>query len=284
MFNFKRNSSLFIVHAGNKYPVELYPDITFSQRFQERSLKEKNLHRPNNLHDSAIIQTAEEGALNFTTALRHFSQLPIFLDLGVSFSGGTIDSFDVYVVLDNITYKLEKCIISRLTFNLTRNDIVTVSVQISFSKKSLFEASIPGILQALSTNAVTPIVGLDVQINSTVLENIAGISVEVANEYKWLEHSTMTSGISYPTEYVIGSRTVSGAVIQYLLDTNEADFSDSGTDSTLDIAVTGYSGSLMDLALPSIVYTRRLNVDELISRAYDFRLNTNSGNAVSIIT
>ena len=51
MYNFKKATKLYIVENGNKHTIDIYPDISASQTFEEQGYKRKTLHALNDLHD-----------------------------------------------------------------------------------------------------------------------------------------------------------------------------------------------------------------------------------------
>jgi hypothetical protein len=84
----------------------------------------------------------------------------------------------------------------------------------------------------------------------------------------------------YPGSYVLQKRTLSGSITQFITSENSSTLSDTSTNSVINISVYDltYSSSnpLLKFDLPSTVFTRRINFEELINRVYDFRLNYNS--------
>ena len=73
-------------------------------------------------------------------------------------------------------------------------------------------------------------------------------------------------------------RTFSGSITQFLTSANVDSLSDTSTTAPIVISIynKGASTAILEFNLPSTVFTRRLNFEELINRVYDFRLNTNS--------
>jgi hypothetical protein len=77
------------------------------------------------------------------------------------------------------------------------------------------------------------------------------------------------------------SRTFSGSITQFLTSQNVDLGSDTSVSSQVIVRVYSdlYSSStpILQFNFPSTSLIRRLNVEELINRVYDFRLNSNSG-------
>lgn len=289
MYNFKKNAKLYIVEGGNKHSINIYSDISASQTFDEQSYKLKTLHNLNNLHEGATITKASPANFGFTTPILDATSAPVILRLATDYTGGNIPSFDVYIESDNVRYKLEKAVIESSTFNISMDSVLTVSISGSASKLSVHQGSIPGTpVVDVVTGYVKP-TGVAVTINSIALESIASLNIEVANDVSWTPNSTLhkslSNNIAYPESYTIQGRRVSGSITQFLTSDNVASLSDTTTTSPIVIDIftaIGQTTPFLKFNLPSSVFTRRLNMDELFNRVYDFRLNSNSTNVKPI--
>lgn len=289
MYNFRKNAKLYIVEGTNRHSIEIYSDVSASQTFDEQGYKLKTLHNLNNLHEGATITRAAPANFQFTTPILDISTTPIILTLGTSYSGGTITSFDIYIEADNVKYKLEKAVIETNTFNISMDSILTVSVSGTASKLSIFTGTIPGTPVNIGTKNYARVGGLSVSINSQVQDTISGVNVEIANEVSWTKnttlHASLTGNIIYPTSYVVEGRRVTGSITQFLTSDNVAQLSDTTTSNPIVINVLSSVGQVtpfLRFNLPSTVFTRRLGMDEIFNRVYDFRLNSNSTNVKPI--
>jgi hypothetical protein len=263
-----------------KYPIEIYPDISISQTFDEQGYKRKTLHALNDLHEGATISKANTANFSFTTPITNLSNSPVLLSLGTSYSEGNVSNFDMYIESDNVMYKVEKCVIASTTFNISNTEILTVSISGSASKIIPFTGKIPGTLLTQKGDYFGT-QRLSVSIGGTVIDSIAALNVEFANKVRWLENNTLqislTNNISYSEQYVIEGRTVSGSITEFLTSQNKNALTDTSTNAAVDIIVgTASIPNLLRFTLPSTVFTRRISVEDLITRVYDFRLNTNT--------
>jgi len=278
MYNFKKNTKLYIVENGNKYPIDVYSDISASQTFDEQNHKQKTLHRLHNLHDTASITNANPANFSFTSPINGCG---ILLSLGTEYSAeARLRSFDIYIESDYVIYKIQNCIIENTVFNIERTSIVTISISGTGSK--LYQVTnIPGVEVPEYTREYIIISSLQVEMDQ-VLNNIAGIHIEYSNSISWIDnttlHESLTGEIAYPDNYVLTGRKVSGSITQFLTNDNLNTMGDTSRDSSLNIIIgDSNTSNILSFRMPSIVYTRRLNYDELINRVYDFRVNTNSG-------
>lgn len=283
MYNFKKNAKLYIVEGSNKHSIDIYSDVSASQTFDEQSYKLKTLHNLNNLHEGATITRAAPANFEFTTPILDMATAPITLRLATEYANGTVSSFDIYIESDNVKYKLEKAVIDTATFNITMSSVLTLSISGSASRLSLYTGSIPGTLISPGITEYVKPTGIAVTINSTSLDNIAAINLDISNGVSWTPNSTLhkslVNNMIYPEAYTVDSRRVSGSLTQFLTSDNVASLSDTTTTSPIVIDVfteIGQSVPFLKFNLPSSVFTRRVSMDELFNRVYDFRLNTNS--------
>ena len=290
MYNLKKNAKLYIVEGINKHAIEIYSDISASQTFDEQSNKQKTLHSLNSLHETATITRANPANFSFTTPIKNVVSglTPIVLTLGSTYSNGTISSFDVYIETDNVTYKIEKCVIESLTFNIERESILTVSVSGTGSRMSQYSTTaapqtIPGTLLNVGTSTYIVNKAISTRINSVEMASVAALNIELSNSVNWTPnntlHSSLQGSIAYPVSYIVGERSLKGSITQFLTSDNIGTvISDTSTNSTLDIKlfdVIGAAEPVLRFNLPSIVYTKRIGIEDIINRVFDYRLNTN---------
>ena len=189
---------------------------------------------------------------------------------------GVTPYFDLYIESDNIIYKLEKAVFETTTFNLSRDAPITVSLSGSGSRISKV-TTIPGTLQTTPTREYTRVSTLGTIIDSTTLTSVININIEVVNKISWTKNDTinqtLNGNIIYPTSFVLSGREVRGSVAHFVTDDNKEELSDLSTEGELELLI---NSTLLSFVLPSVVFTRRDDLNDLISRTYDFRLNTNS--------
>jgi len=297
MYNFKKNAKAYIVHEGATHRIDLYSDITASQTFDEQGYKRKTLHNLTDLHDHAVVNKANPANFSFTTPIPNSETNPIVLTLGSSYSSGTVNSFDLYIQSDNIIYVLYNCVIESMTFNIEMRAVLTMSVSGTASKLAKFgnvggPATIPGLASAESrfNRTYTTVDRTRISIANVVLDSVAAINVDLKNEVSWSGYTTINQAVvgtmMYPDSYVLQGRTLSGSITQFITSQNADTLFDTSISSAVDIGIfcLEYSSvnPLLRFNLPSVVFTRRLNFEELINRVYDFRLNSNSTNVEPI--
>lgn len=289
MYNFKKNVKAYIATSNGTYRVDLYSDITASQTFDEQGYKRKTLHNLRDLHDHAVVNNANPANFSFTTPLPNSDVYPIILALAVDYSSNTVDSFDLYIQSDNVIYVLSKCIIDAVTFNIEMKAVLTISISGTASKLSKFgnvgSAIIPGKVSADSnfSRTYTTVDRLNISIANSTLDSVAAINLDLKNDINWSGYKTINNAVKnimmYPQDYVLQGRTLAGSITQFITSENSNLLFDTSTSSTVNISIycLAYSSTntLLKFTLPSVVFTRRLNFEELINRVYDFRLNSN---------
>lgn len=277
MYNFKKNSKVFLVHNGLRYKVEIYPDLSASQTFDEQNFRRKNLHNLADLHDHAVIVKAN--AANFSMTVPVFDQASIQKELELSslYTNGEAVSFDLYIESDNTIYKLEKCVFETTTYNLGRNEVLTATLAGSASRL-IKVASIPGTLQSVPAREFVKITEFCGIIGSTTLNAVVNANIEIVNNVEWIKNDTVhdaTIGtVSYLQNYVLTGRELRGSFTHYLTTENEDELSDFSTTLPIELSV---NSNFLVFDLPSAVFTRRQEFGDVFTRTYDFRLNTNAG-------
>jgi hypothetical protein len=296
MYNFKKNAKLYIVEVAangtalKQHSIEIYNDITASQTFDEQGYKRKTLHNLTDMHDYAVVNKANVANFSFTTPLLNITTVPIVLSLAREYSSGNLTSFDIYIQSDNITYKITECVIEAINFNIAMSSIITLSVSGTASKIAKFSGTIP-----VGTGGVftpTPVTGpkyayidkISATIDSAALDSIASINMDLKNDVSWNGYTTINQAVAgtmmYPDSYVLQGRTLSGSITQFLTSANVDSSVDTSTSSPVIIklynTVDPTTTPTLEFNLPSTVFTRRLNFEELINRVYDFRLNSNT--------
>lgn len=280
MYNFRKNAKVYIYTDNILYPIDIYSDLSFSQTFNESSNARKTLHNQLDLNHGATISEANVGNFNYTVPIKFATDIEPIMDLfDADYTTGTIEPVTMYVSFTDVIFKLEKAVIETLTYNIDRASIFTVSVSGSFSKLVPVSA-LPVVPTEANTDPYTIVRGIEVLLNGTALPSIAAINIEVANSIEWTKNSTLhkslANELAYKDSYVLQERRVTGSVTEFLLDTSAVDYS---TTSSLVIKLyseVGQSPPFMTFNLPEVVYTSRVNIDELLTRVYDFRLTSNN--------
>lgn len=276
MYNFKKNSKVYLVQNGLKYRLEIYPDLSASQTFDEQGYKRKTLHDQTALHEHAVVVKANPANFSFTVPFFNQATIQKELEISTTYTNGVASSFDLYIESDNLIYKIEKAVFTTTTFNIARDAVLTVTLS-GTGSKIIEVVSIPGTLQTTPTRSYTKVDTMTVQIGGVTFSAITNINIEIDNEINWTKndtiHDSVAGNIVYPNSYVLSGRQVRGSVSHFLTTENDGDLVDQSITSALSISI---NPNLLLFSLPSVVFTRRSELNDLFIRTYDFRLNTNS--------
>jgi len=289
MYNFKKEGRLYFYIDSILYPVDVYPDLSFSQTFNEQSYNKKTLHNQLALNQGATIVEANPANFSFTIPVKYATELaPLSGLFEPDYITGTIAPIDIYVDFSNKIYKLATSVIENITFNIESRAVFTASVSGTASILSEV-ASLPATPEVSNTDPYTIIRGVEVTVDGIVLPSIAAVNLEVNNSIEWTKNSTIhksvVSQIAYKESYSLTERRVSGSVTEFIL---ENSISSPDFDASVPIVIKLYTDSnqnppFLTFNLAEAVYTRRLNVEELLTRVYDFRLTDNTVTIIPII-
>jgi hypothetical protein len=298
-YSFKKNCKVYLVTGNTRFKIEVYPDLNFSQTFNETAIKVKTLHDQNAMFEDATITTANPADFNFTVLMVKGNDFNIIGDWLTTIVGTGSDealtTYDIYVDNSVDVFKLEKGVATRGTFLIQRDALVTVSIEGQASRLTRFGASgvtIPGVLQARDA-ALTPIIvrALDVLLNSVTQAHIAGISLEISNEIEWIQYDTLhkslyvtsASDTQYPEAFVVVKKVLSGTIQQYVTDINNGNLQTWSTNSTLRIRVGDGAAYYLDADLPKVVYTNQVQVEDLFVQSYNFRLTSSPADIATVL-
>jgi hypothetical protein len=297
VYNFKKDLKLYVVRNDLRYILDIYPDISFSQTLSETSVPVKTLHSQRDMFENAVITKANPANFSFTIPLMVESDMDVVLNLLMDYDAttpdATIGSADLYVEMNSETYKLEKAVIESGTFQIVRNQLITLNVSGTAKKLCKYTSSIPGTLQARSgTHTYSAPTALEIKLGSTIKTNVSSISLEIKNEVQWVDFTTLqnslaitnASGMMYPEAFVVTSRTLSGNVQQYVTNSTDGTPIDWEIGQSLGIRVGNLNADwVLEILIPSIVYTKRIDLQELLMQSYDYRMNYSPNSLTDVI-
>ena len=289
-FSFKRNSAVYLVKGSAKWKIEIYPDLNFSQTFDQTGIKVKTLHSQLSLFEEASITKANTANFNFTVLLVKGDDFNIIGNWLVGVDD-TLDTYDMYVSTGADIFKLENAVLTRGTIQIVKDQLVTVAVTGEASKLTRFVGTIPGTLQSRDAT-LDPIIvkSMQIDLDSVELPHISGVTIELSNDVSWVPYEnlqkslyvTNASDSQSPEAFVVAGKVLSGTIQQYLTETTNTRLQTWSTNSTLRIRVGDGSAYYLDVNIPSAVFTNRLNVEDVFLQTYDFRM-THSPTALGTI-
>jgi hypothetical protein len=298
-YNLLRESSVHIVHNGSRYLIKTTPEVTFSQTFAEDAYEVKTLHDQTKMFQGTSITKANPADFSFAVHLTQEKDESIvkslLTDYDTSNGEQLLKSFDLYIVTGESTFKLEGCIITQGEFNLAKSSplILTVSGQAKqLSRVGDASYSLPGSLVSASSTRTPTLSLLDVEVDSTDVPNLATATLQVQNNINWTPFETLQNSLSvtsasnamYPTTYTLGDRIVSGNITQYITSNTSSTFQSFDTSANVAVKTIVNGSTFLNANLTGCMFTKRSNVAEAFTQAFDFRLVTSPANLGTIIT
>jgi hypothetical protein len=288
-YNFKKETKIYVVRNGLRHRLDVYPDFTFSQTFNETQVPVKTLHAQYDMFAGAVITKANPANFSFTMPILLQADLNVMLELLLDYDANsveaTLNTADLYVESNSEVYKLEKAVLESGTFQIVKDSPLAVTLSGTGRKLSKFVGPIPGTLQSrTSTRTHTLISAMLVAVAGVTQSGITAVTVELKNDVRWLDFGTLhnsigisdASGTSFPEAFVVGSRTLSGTIQQYITDEANSNVNTWGNNVPISIQV-GTPGPVWNLEflIPNAVFTNRIEVQEAFIQSYEFRMTSN---------
>ena len=298
-YNFLRESELHIHYGSNRYNVKITPDLSFDQTFAEDAYSVKTLHDQTKMFQGTSVTKANPANFSFTIHLTTEKDENIVLDLLTDYDTSTgeqlLKSFDMYIVTNESTFKLEGCVITTGDFSFARNNPLQLAVSGQAKKLSRVgneSYSLPGSLQSASATRTPTKSLLDVEVDGSDVSNLATATLSVQNNISWTPYETLQDSLSvtsasnamYPSSYSLNDRVVSGNITQFNTDANASEFQTFDTSSNIDIKTIVDGSTFFHANLDGCMFTKRSAVGEVFTQTYDYRLVTSPSDLGTIIT
>ena len=259
----------------------------------------KTLHDQTKMFQGTSVTKANPANFSFTIHLTTEKDENIVLDLLTDYDTSTgeqlLKSFDMYIVTNESTFKLEGCVITTGDFSFARNNPLQLAVSGQAKKLSRVgneSYSLPGSLQSASATRTPTKSLLDVEVDGSDVSNLATATLSVQNNISWTPYETLQDSLSvtsasnamYPSSYSLNDRVVSGNITQFNTDANASEFQTFDTSSNIDIKTIVDGSTFFHANLDGCMFTKRSAVGEVFTQTYDYRLVTSPSDLGTIIT
>ena len=287
-FNFLKESELHIHYGSNRYNVKITPDFTFSQTFAEDAYQVKTLHDQTKMFQGTSVTKANPANFSFETHLTLEQDESIVLDLLTDYDTSSgeqlLKSFDMYIVSNTQTLKIEGCVITQGEFKLEKAGHVRLAVSGSGKKLSRVgdeTFSLPGTLQSASATRTPLKPLLDVEVGGSDVSNLQGATLQVQNNIDWTPYETLQDSLGvtsasnaiYPSSYSLQDRVVSGNITQFFTSGNQSEYQTFDTDTSVRIKTLKPDGTVFfNARLFDCMYTKRSDQGDVFTQTYDYRL------------
>jgi hypothetical protein len=300
-YNFLRESELHIHYGSNRYNVKITPDLSFSQTFAEDAYSVKTLHDQTKMFQGTSVTKANPADFSFEVHLTSEKDESIVLDLLTDYDTTSgeqlLKSFDMYIVSNESTLKLEGCIITSGEFNFAKNSPLTLNVSGQAKKLSRVgdeNYSLPGSLQSASATRTPTKPLLDVEVDGSDVSNLATATLSVQNNIEWTPYETLQNSLSvtsisnamYPSNYSLNDRVVSGNITQYLTSNNSSDFQAFDTSARVAVKTLVDNSTFFNFTsgASDCMFTKRTGQGEVFTQTLDYRLINSPADLGTLIT
>jgi|TARA_B110000858_G_scaffold162699_1_gene187918 hypothetical protein len=298
-YNFLKESKVHLVYGGNRYLLVTAPDVSFSQTFAEDAYEVKTLHDQTKMFQGTNITKANPADFSFTVYLTKEKDETIVKSLLTDYDateGQTrINSFDLYIVSGESTFKLNECVITSGDFNFGKGQPQTLTVSGQAQRLQRIgnaSYSLPGSLVSASSTRTPTLSLIDVEIGGTDITNIISATLSVQNDISWTPFETLQSSLSvtnasnamYPSGFTLERRVVSGNIEQYVTSTNSSTIQTFDAETSVSIKTVTDGSTFLHANLADCMFTKRTAVGEVFTQAYDYRLIGNPANLSTVIT
>ena len=132
VYNFRRESSVFIVHGGSRYAINTTPEVSISQTFAEDSRTVKTVHDQTKMFDGTTITTANPARFSFGVYLTEEKDETIVKSLLTEYDTRSgeqlVKTFDLYIISTESAFKIENCHINTGDFVFDIGGPLTLNV------------------------------------------------------------------------------------------------------------------------------------------------------------
>lgn len=287
-YNLLKDATVRLVYGTQIYILEVYPDLSFSQTFTDKSTPSRTLQDNDSYFEKASIHTANPANFEFKIPVFKEPDLEVVHDRLID-----CDSFDLYISTKQDVFKLEKCVFTNGTYGIERSTPLTLTVSGEASKLSIVGTTdtytVPGAVQNSTQNREYLMseqlhITLDgVDISSEVFST----TLELQNDVKWNNNKTIAGGIEaknagsnvgaiYPEKYSVKKKVLSGSIGRYLCDTNQGLVNNFQVSSDLVLSAGKpthpWSTNLFGVKVDAkCSLTNRSGVAEVFTQNYDWR-------------
>lgn len=294
-FNFLRNTNVYLVVDGNRYPLEV-ESISADQTLMENSFPVKTLHTQD-MFEASTITKANPGNFEFTIHLIREDDYSVVFDKLIDYG-----TFDLYIEGDEHVFKLEKCVITNGGIQLNRSTILKIAISGQFSRlhtpESASTYSYPGTLVPRSNTQGTMNIVKYLSVTwggSDYSSLVESANIELQNQLDWTPYTTVHSGleasdvdsIMYPSDFTIKNRILAGNIRRYIPNGPAPDVQNFDTSTSLRLIAGEQVGGTVygiDLNLDSITWTNRVTFEQIYVEDYSWRMNYNPAALSSAFT
>ncbi len=281
MFSLKKDFKVYIdfLDGSSMKRISVTDSISFSKVFEEKEIPKKTLHNLTNYYAGGKVVKSNQANFSFTVELtRSITSEQV---LGLIFN---LTAFTLHVSAKDTYYHIPSAYITNCVFIVKPDETIKLELQGTGSTLTIDKIAPTPLNQTdWAANAASMVSTIEISFNGIIQPSVKSVYLELATGTTWVNnqtvHSTMNNNVTTlgPASFVVQSRQFTGNFYSYHLgDTSYPDnFSDSGWTSTpININITSLGSVILQFLLSSTVGTSRIATDDVLSRAFDFRLSS----------
>lgn len=277
------------------YPIEVGPDLSFSQTFTEESRKVDTIHEEKFFEASTIVK-ANPASFEF--------RIPVIKDTDLDIVKTKLldcSTFDLFVSTEQDVFKLENSVITSGTFNMQKDRNLRLNISGEASKLSKVGTATSFAVPGSEVRATSPRTYLQSKENTVTLGGsdisscVYSLRAELQNDITWTPYETINDAIGvtnaatamYPSNFTVTKKSLAGSIGRYITSTSNTDVQTFNTGTSLRIKSGETISSTFygfDLNMASCSFTNRSNVAEVFTQSYDWRFTDNSTALSSVIS
>lgn len=288
MYNFKRDTKLYVVVSGNRYNIDI-SQINFSQDIAVIT-PEKNTIQENILFLKTYADSYKPATFSFKIPAIRENDFQVLFDRVLDYQ-----VFDIYVETKGEIFEITNCVITNTVFSI--NEDKPLELVISGEAIQVSRVGTPGsysypgtYIPRTNSRSYNRITNVDVSFGDIgTIDRITSLSIELQTKIRWLPTDTLEDvcqagamTIPYPEEFVVEKRILAGSIASYAI--QSIAFNPS---TALYILVGQKLGSTtygFEFDLNSVTYTSRIGSGEIFTHVYDWRLTENPNSLSELIT
>lgn len=286
-YNILKEAVVYIYNTANTtyYRLDVTEDLSFSQTFTDKTYPQKTLHDQHKLHEASNVKAANPANFELTIPALTQNDLDVVFNLLVDTSSNTLNTFDLYIKLPNDSYKLEKCVITSGTFIIEKLENLKLTISGEAKKLTRGDNLLSGVsLPARGTRTEQLIRYVSATVDGTdITSGLFSISIELQNEISWTAHETVNNALlvtnaatsMYPSNFILSKRILSGSLGKYVTSDFNSDVQTWETNAAIVIKAGESATSGFQLDLANCTFTNRVNVGDVFTQMYDWKMNDN---------
>jgi len=273
-FNFKKEATVYIVVADKQYQIDVSA-VSFGQTFTEHSYSSKTLQNTNQFEQS-VINKANPASFSITFPALKEGDLRVLFNKALDYN-----TFDIYVETEQDLYKIDTCVITKAVFILNKYKPLSIKVEGEGTKVTIGNTLPTTSMPRYLTRSYIQLTYVNLNNDTSFSEKVSALTIELSNNIVWTKYDTVNDAIKaenasssmYPSTFTVANRELSGTITR--LDFTGSEYSE---DTPLFVRVgesDGLSFYGFELDLANTAQTSHMQVGDVISRVYKWRLTQN---------